>query len=120
MYTDDTNSLLALAAALVAGHGVVDAENIAKSYSEFFDHLPKRGYPDSAKAVLRLCGQGADVRLTGMSSFCFGSFANGAAMRISSLACCCSPSMPLNEFSALVAEVWTILCLFVLVIYFFF
>ncbi len=87
-YTDDTNTCLALADALVANGGRVDAKAIARNYATFFqDHLPQRGLPDSAKKVQLLCSQGANIRLTGMSSFCFGSFANGSAMRISPLAC---------------------------------
>ncbi len=87
MYTDDGNALLALAEALAWAEGEVDAAAVALTYARFFhEHRPERGLPDSAAKVLELCSTGANVRLTAMSSFCFGSFANGAAMRISPLA----------------------------------
>ncbi len=88
MYTDDTNAALALADALVAENGAVDAAAVARNYARFFlEHKPERGLPDSAKKVLLLCRDArSNVRLAALSSFCFGSFANGAAMRISPLA----------------------------------
>jgi ADP-ribosylglycohydrolase len=104
MYTDDSNSLLGLGEALCESSGVVDANKIALSYASFFSHEPRRGYPDSAKRVLEMCRAGANIRLTGLSSFCFGSFANGAAMRISALSCCCRASLSLDEFVGLVSE----------------
>ncbi|ELR19104.1 ADPribosylglycohydrolase superfamily protein [Acanthamoeba castellanii str. Neff] len=58
MYTDDTQTALALATSL-------------------------RGYPPTAQAVLKAIGQdGADYRKTGTIAFPDGSYANGGAMRI--------------------------------------
>lgn len=86
MYTDDSNTLLALASALVKSHGTIDAELIAREYASFyFDYQPKRGMPESAQRVLAQVRAGEDVRTTGIRSFCWGSFANGACMRISPL-----------------------------------
>jgi poly(ADP-ribose) glycohydrolase ARH3 len=91
MYTDDTNAALGLAAALVQGNGApIDAQSVAKSYATFcFSHEPARGMPDSAKKVLEQVQSGFDIRTIGMRSFCMGSFANGAAMRIAPLGLVC-------------------------------
>jgi poly(ADP-ribose) glycohydrolase ARH3 len=82
MYTDDTQSTLALASSLAA-NGRLDARHVARSYAEFFKHEPLRGYPSSAQAVLAAVERGDDIATTGRVAFTEGSFANGAAMRIS-------------------------------------
>eukprot|EP00727_Mastigamoeba_balamuthi_P000159 m51a1_g1014 hypothetical protein (321) ;mRNA; f:615444-617931 len=81
MYTDDTQSTLALAASLVERRGL-DPQHVASSYSAFFRHQPQRGYPRSAQAVLFAVEQGGDIYATGRKVFEDGSFANGGAMRI--------------------------------------
>lgn len=105
MYTDDTNTLLALASALAEQGGLVDAQKIASSYATFFfDHTPQRGMPDSAQRVLAQVRAGDDIRLTGIRSFCFGSFANGAAMRISPVACVVESGVSADTLYGVVAE----------------
>ena len=45
-YTDDTNSVLALATSLVQAHGL-DPQDVAESYARFWAaHEPERGYPE--------------------------------------------------------------------------
>jgi poly(ADP-ribose) glycohydrolase ARH3 len=83
MYTDDTNSTLALATSLVQKQ-FLDPKHAAESYSTFyFDTKPLRGYPNSAIAVLKSIKEGMDYKETGTMIFPDGSFANGGAMRIS-------------------------------------
>lgn len=82
MYTDDTNSTLALASSLVKNGGLF-AEHTALEYSKFWIKKPKRGYPNSAQAVLMAVLNGHDYRKTGTNVFPDGSYANGGAMRIS-------------------------------------
>jgi ADP-ribosylglycohydrolase len=84
MYTDDTNSTLALANSLVEKQ-FIDPKDIALSYSNFYDHKPKRGYPDSAIAVLKSIKNSNGESYTETATLVFpnGSFANGGAMRIS-------------------------------------
>eukprot|EP01080_Neovahlkampfia_damariscottae_P003039 gene3039-5049_t len=81
MYTDDTNSTLALATSLVQKQ-YLDAKHCAESYSKFYFTEPKRGYPDSAQKVLYGIKNGMDYKKTGTIAFQDGSYANGGAMRI--------------------------------------
>jgi poly(ADP-ribose) glycohydrolase ARH3 len=82
LYTDDTNSTLALAWSLVEKGGL-DPKHTAEAYGKFFEEaVPKRGYPDTAMQVMKAVLQGVDYRKTGTLSFPTGSFANGGAMRI--------------------------------------
>lgn len=103
MFTDDTNSTLGLAAALVDNQGVVDLQCVAQSYVKFWRTLPLRGYPDSAIKALKEAMDGIPARRASMSSFSFGSFANGAAMRIAPLAFVL-PSNDAQTLKGLVAE----------------
>jgi poly(ADP-ribose) glycohydrolase ARH3 len=52
----------------------------------YFDHQPKRGYPESAIAVLQAVRNGVSIDETATMCFKDGSYANGAAMRIGPLA----------------------------------
>jgi len=82
MYTDDTNSTLALATSLIEKKGL-DPEYTARKYAEFWrDTVPKRGYPGSAQAVMNSILKGEDYKKTGSLCFEDGSFANVGAMRI--------------------------------------
>lgn len=105
MYTDDTNSCLAVAMSIAECRGVV-AEHVARTCAELF--LPDdvisteqlstrvhatneafRGCPPTAKQVLLSTLAGMSPAVTGLPpNFPFegGSFANGGAMRISPLA----------------------------------
>ncbi|CAF2577878.1 unnamed protein product [Rotaria sp. Silwood2] len=86
MYTDDTNSMLALAHSLVVNGGL-KAKHAAKSYAEFWSTGIKRGYPDSAQASMQCVLDGkTDYRECGRISFPDGSYANGGAMRIAPVA----------------------------------
>jgi len=83
MYTDDTNSTLALATSLVQNSGL-NPKAVALKYAEFWrDAEPKRGYPGSAQAVIKAILKGEDYNKTGTICFPDGSFANGGAMKIS-------------------------------------
>lgn len=88
MYTDDTNTCLALASSLVEC-GQINAQHAAKRYAEFWlDGDAVRGYPPSAKQVMKATLNGVAVEQTGLQPhfpFPGGSFANGGAMRISPL-----------------------------------
>ncbi|KAH3744529.1 ADPribosylglycohydrolase superfamily protein [Pelomyxa schiedti] len=81
VYTDDTQSALALAWSMVQKGGL-DPGHCARAYAEFYRHVPKRGYPASAISVLRAVEAGEDWHNTGRKVFADGSFANGGAMRI--------------------------------------
>jgi poly(ADP-ribose) glycohydrolase ARH3 len=89
MYTDDTNTCLALASSLAAC-GRIDAAHAAKSYAHFWRNGDAvRGYPPSAKQVMQATLDGVPAQATGLQPhfpFPGGSFANGGAMRISPLA----------------------------------
>lgn len=88
MYTDDTNTCLALASSLVSC-GQIDAVHAAKCYADFWrTGDATRGYPPSAKQVMQATLNGVPVEATGLQPhfpFPGGSFANGGAMRISPL-----------------------------------
>jgi poly(ADP-ribose) glycohydrolase ARH3 len=84
MYTDDTNSALALATSLVRQQGL-DPESVGKSYADWWLAEPERGYPDSAKLVLLGVKEGVSVGIIGRVAFPTGSYANGGAMRIAPL-----------------------------------
>lgn len=88
MYTDDTNTCLALASSLVAC-GQIDAQHAAKCYADFWQNGDAvRGYPQSAKEVMQATLNGVAVERTGLQPYFpypGGSFANGGAMRISPL-----------------------------------
>lgn len=88
-YTDDTNTALALASSLVECQ-MLDPEHCANRYVQFWkngDYV--RGYPPSAKSVMKHIEQGTSYLVSGLPP-CFpfpgGSYANGGAMRISPLA----------------------------------
>lgn len=88
MFTDDSETSLALASSLVECGGV-DAAAIAKGYARAWQSSPWRGYPPTAQAVMRAVIDGASINVTGLPPhfpFDGGSFANGGAMRISPLA----------------------------------
>lgn len=88
VYTDDTNSTLALADSLVACQGL-DAQHAATNYALFFrEAVPQRGYPHTAQLAMEAVLAGEDIRLTGRKAFADGSYANGGAMRISPLGLC--------------------------------
>ena len=53
MYTDDTNSMLALAHSL-AVNGGLRPKHAAQSYAQFWSTGIKRGYPDSAQASMQV------------------------------------------------------------------
>lgn len=82
MYTDDTNSTLALAHSLVEKKALVPL-HAAHQYGRFWQSEPRRGYPDSAQKVMLDVLKGEDITKTGTKTFPEGSFANGGAMRIS-------------------------------------
>lgn len=81
MYTDDTNSILALATSLVQNQ-CLNPKDCAESYSRFYFTEPLRGYPDSAQKVLYSIRDGGDYLKTGTIAFEKGSYANGGMMRI--------------------------------------
>eukprot|EP00731_Ephydatia_muelleri_P003752 Em0001g3752a len=89
MYTDDTNSCLALGSSILEC-GRVDALHAARQYAVFFrDNEAYRGCPPSAKAVMKAVLDGVSIEETGLPPyfpFPGGSFANAGAMRISLLA----------------------------------
>ncbi|CAF1331614.1 unnamed protein product [Adineta steineri] len=82
MYTDDTNSMLALASSLVLNSGLKPI-HAARSYAIFWSTGIKRGYPDSAQESMRCVLEGkTNYQECGRIAFPDGSFANGGAMRI--------------------------------------
>jgi len=82
MYTDDTNSTLALVTSLVTGKRLGPILT-AHMYGRFWMQEPRRGYPNSAQAVMANILQGGSITDTGTLCFPDGSFANGGLMRIS-------------------------------------
>uniref|UniRef100_A0A6B2L731 ADP-ribosylhydrolase ARH3 n=1 Tax=Arcella intermedia TaxID=1963864 RepID=A0A6B2L731_9EUKA len=82
MYTDDTNSTLALADSLVACSGL-RPHHVARNYGLFWRSKPQRGYPRTAEMVMKAVLEGRDPLQTGAMCFSEGSFANGGMMRIS-------------------------------------
>eukprot|EP00929_Paragymnodinium_shiwhaense_P108104 TRINITY_DN74431_c0_g1_i1.p1 TRINITY_DN74431_c0_g1~~TRINITY_DN74431_c0_g1_i1.p1 ORF type:complete len:425 (-),score=51.96 TRINITY_DN74431_c0_g1_i1:412-1608(-) len=86
MYTDDTNSCLAIGMSLVQQKRA-DAAHAARSCAELFrDNEAYRGCPPTAKQVLANTLAGMSPAVTGLPPhfpFDGGSFANGGAMRIS-------------------------------------
>jgi poly(ADP-ribose) glycohydrolase ARH3 len=89
MYTDDTNSCLALAESVVRCQGVDGADAARANAARGLHSCPRRGYPGSALNVMRAIESGADHRATGRAEFPDGSWANGGAMRIAPVALCC-------------------------------
>mmetsp|Transcript_9609 Transcript_9609/g.23645 ORF Transcript_9609/g.23645 Transcript_9609/m.23645 type:complete len:336 (+) Transcript_9609:225-1232(+) len=88
MYTDDTNSTLALAESL-AERKAVDPADCARKYAEWWQHKPVRGCPDSAALVFRAILNGMHHSKTGRIRFPDGSFANGGAMKIAPVGIAC-------------------------------
>mmetsp|Transcript_43720 Transcript_43720/g.76685 ORF Transcript_43720/g.76685 Transcript_43720/m.76685 type:complete len:408 (-) Transcript_43720:63-1286(-) len=89
MYSDDTNTALALASSLVENGGL-DGPLTARKYAEFFfdGSCPTRFCPPTAMRVLQDVVEGVDYKMTGLPpyfAFDGGSFANGGAMRASPL-----------------------------------
>jgi poly(ADP-ribose) glycohydrolase ARH3 len=88
MYTDDTNSMLALAQSLVLCGGL-NALNAAQLNAQQGLHsIPLRGYPDSAIEVMEAVEKGVDIRETGQLRFKMGKYSNGGAMRIAPVGLC--------------------------------
>eukprot|EP00966_Prymnesium_polylepis_P317879 7343218-Prymnesium_polylepis.1 len=88
MFTDDTETSLALAASLVA-HGGIVAKSAARAYADAWQSEPFRGYPPTAQHVMQHVLDGMSIDVTGLPPhfpFVGGSFANGGAMRIAPLA----------------------------------
>jgi ADP-ribosylglycohydrolase len=85
MYTDDTNSALALASSIVENKALVP-KHAAMQYAKFYKESPypgfEIGYPPSAMHVMESVLKGVSYRETGTVSFKDGSFANGGVMRI--------------------------------------
>jgi len=81
MYTDDTNSTLALASSLVDNQGLWPL-HAAHQYGRFWISEPIRGYPNTAQSVMKGVLSGTDIYKTGTMCFENGSFANGGIMRI--------------------------------------
>jgi len=82
MYTDDSNSMLALCSSLVEKSGL-DPEHAAMENCRFFLHTPKRCYSDQTEAImLALINGEADYLSSGNLYLPKGSWANGAAMKI--------------------------------------
>lgn len=82
-WTDDTNLACSLAA-VIAGHGTVDRDELAASFGAHFD--PRRGYGRAMLTLLPAYAAGADWRLEASRLFGGeGSFGNGAAMRVAPL-----------------------------------
>lgn len=86
MYSDDSDTALALAYSLVK-HQKLDGPLVARQYAEFFfdTSCPTRFRPGTAMQVCQLVSKDVDYRVTGKPphfAFDGGSFANGGAMRI--------------------------------------
>jgi len=86
MYTDDTNSCLAVGMSILDCRRA-DASHVAQTCAKLFlhDNESYRGCPPTAKRTLKLSLEGVPARETGLPpNFPFpgGSFANGGAMRI--------------------------------------
>ncbi|MFE3372343.1 ADP-ribosylglycohydrolase family protein [Streptomyces sp. NPDC059173] len=82
-WTDDTEMACSILAVL-AGHGRIDQDALARSFAERHDF--DRGYGPAVNRLLRLVRQGGDWRE--LSSALFqgqGSWGNGSAMRIAPL-----------------------------------
>ena len=100
MYTDDANSILALASSILQCHGV-NAQHAADTNAEYaltpVAGVPVRAYPDSARRTMKAILNGTDISKTGRLEFPEGKFSNGGAVRIAPVAlwqhgCMCSPT----------------------------
>jgi len=88
MYTDDTNSTLALASSLVTKQ-TLDPEHIALENANFFMKIPKRGYSQHSRATLESILDGSvNYKDAGVMLFEEGSWSNGATMKISPIGFC--------------------------------
>ncbi|MEV5509338.1 ADP-ribosylglycohydrolase family protein [Streptomyces orinoci] len=82
-WTDDTEMACSVLAVL-AGHGRVDQDALARSFAEHHDF--DRGYGPAVNRMLRLIREGGDWRELAAALFKGqGSWGNGAAMRIAPL-----------------------------------
>jgi len=88
MYTDDSNSTLALATSLVSKKAINPAD-CGLEYAKWWQHTPTRGCPDSASSVFKALLGGLHYSKSGRTRFLDGSFANGGAMKISPLGVAC-------------------------------
>eukprot|EP01084_Bolivina_argentea_P140195 246543_1 len=87
-YTDDTMTTMALALSIIQNQKLL-AQHAAENYFKFWKTNPiYRGLPDSAQRVLTDVISGMSITETGRQSFPDGSYANGGAMRISSVGLC--------------------------------
>jgi len=85
MYTDDTNSTLALASSLVQKQ-CLDPEHIAKENAKFFYHEPRRGYSEHSQTTLEALHSNT-ISFMEAGDFLFegGSWSNGSVMKIAPL-----------------------------------
>ncbi|MEU5182848.1 ADP-ribosylglycohydrolase family protein [Streptomyces longwoodensis] len=82
-WTDDTEMACSVVAVL-AGHGRIDQDALARSFAEHHDF--DRGYGPAVNRLLRLVREGGDWRELSAALFNGqGSWGNGAAMRIAPL-----------------------------------
>ncbi|MGW5772518.1 ADP-ribosylglycohydrolase family protein [Streptomyces longwoodensis] len=82
-WTDDTEMACSVVAVL-AGHGRIDQDALARSFAEHHDF--DRGYGPAVNRLLRLVREGGDWRELSAAFFNGqGSWGNGAAMRIAPL-----------------------------------
>jgi len=82
MYSDDTNSTLALCSSLVE-KSVLDPAHVALENCRFYQHLPPRGYSDQSESImLSLISGEIDYTESGTYFLPKGSWANGGAMKI--------------------------------------
>jgi ADP-ribosylglycohydrolase len=80
-YTDDTEMAMAIVQVLER-NGVIDHDELAKTFAERFTTEPGRGYGAGAQELLRRISAGDDWRVASRELFGGqGSFGNGGAMR---------------------------------------
>lgn len=84
-YTDDTIMARSIVRVL-ATHGRIDQDSLAKLFSEEFTRQPNRGYGSTAASILRSIGCGVPwVKVAKEVFGGLGSMGNGAAMRAAPL-----------------------------------
>lgn len=83
-WTDDTHEALSIVEVL-AKHGRIDQDALARALARRFAQDPYRGYGGGARQLLAQMAAGADWRELTPRLFGIGSYGNGAAMRVAPL-----------------------------------
>jgi ADP-ribosylglycohydrolase len=92
-HTDDTE-MSASVIEILARHGRIDQDDLARTFAQRYMSDPERGYGGGAKIILVSIYAGQDWRTVSAAAFNGGSMGNGSAMRIPPLGAFFADDLP--------------------------